>query len=362
MPPLAGADGEDLLPRMQGRQQSGVAYLETLDTQLGQGWSPLYGIRTDTHKYVRAPRPELYDLVADPKELDDLAAEQPELVARLDREIDRIHAAGRPLRMQGLPDAATRQQLESLGYVVAGGIDTDSLGVVEGIDPKDGRRTLKYSDDARTLAGLRDFAGALDKLGMVLGGGPHIDVRRAQLARKSGRLDESLAYADSCAAMAPGWSDCVMHRALTLWEMGRQEEAMETMRQAAALDPSDSDPLAHLGGFHLVRGEVPQASKMLEQALASREGNVEVFWRLAAVRIAQGRLEEADALLDRMPPDRLVEADVAAPVAAAEIEAGELDRARARLRPALDRAPGEQRLRMLWREVESRSAAASQDG
>ena len=53
------------------------AYFETLAPQLDFGWSPLLGLRAGSLKYIRAPRPELYDLAADPGELRSLAPSGP---------------------------------------------------------------------------------------------------------------------------------------------------------------------------------------------------------------------------------------------------------------------------------------------
>ena len=44
-------------------------YAETLAPRLDFGWSDLRAWRDGRYKYIRAPRPELYDLVADPVEL-----------------------------------------------------------------------------------------------------------------------------------------------------------------------------------------------------------------------------------------------------------------------------------------------------
>ena len=38
------------------------------------GWSPLRSLRTGDFKYIEAPRPELYNLASDPRELKNLAA------------------------------------------------------------------------------------------------------------------------------------------------------------------------------------------------------------------------------------------------------------------------------------------------
>ena len=41
------------------------------------GWAELRGIRTDQWKYIRAPKPELYDLIHDPAEQSNVIGDHP---------------------------------------------------------------------------------------------------------------------------------------------------------------------------------------------------------------------------------------------------------------------------------------------
>ena len=52
-------------------------YSETLYPRLQLGWSDLASLTDGSYQYIEAPRPELYDLVADPSERKDLAAARP---------------------------------------------------------------------------------------------------------------------------------------------------------------------------------------------------------------------------------------------------------------------------------------------
>ena len=56
------------------RGRASPLYAETLAPRLDFGWSDLRSIRDGRYKLIRAPRPELYDVVADPAETRDLAA------------------------------------------------------------------------------------------------------------------------------------------------------------------------------------------------------------------------------------------------------------------------------------------------
>src|SRR5204863_8852776 len=61
-------DGKSLTPYFSGDTSDRVAIGET-DYPLRFGWAPLRSVRSDGLKFIQAPRPELYDLHADPGEL-----------------------------------------------------------------------------------------------------------------------------------------------------------------------------------------------------------------------------------------------------------------------------------------------------
>lgn len=63
-------DGESLKPLLNGtdEEKDRTAIGET-DYPLRFGWAPLRSVRAEGFKFIEAPRPELYDLKADPKEV-----------------------------------------------------------------------------------------------------------------------------------------------------------------------------------------------------------------------------------------------------------------------------------------------------
>ena len=135
-----------------------VSYGETYYPRFHYNWSELVAVETERWKYVRAPRPELYDVRADPGELHDVAAEHPEIAATLARHLDSMNmerAGSEPTPSKLDPEALAR--LQALGYV--GGADsTSARRTGPRPDPKDGLPLLQELLQAQTD---RD-AGRLD--------------------------------------------------------------------------------------------------------------------------------------------------------------------------------------------------------
>jgi arylsulfatase A-like enzyme len=79
------------------------------------------GISSETHHLVLAPQsaPKLFDIVADPFELHDLAAQAPEIVRSMtdsQRAFLAAHARAALKALQPKADSAAEQALKKLGY------------------------------------------------------------------------------------------------------------------------------------------------------------------------------------------------------------------------------------------------------
>jgi arylsulfatase A-like enzyme len=102
------------------------------------GWAPLRALRADRYKLIDAPRPELYDLDADPGEQQNLYATRPAVAAAIRARLRSFvspHQA--PDDVPEDKDRAVLERLASLGYIsgrpaaVAGGSASSQR------DPKD---------------------------------------------------------------------------------------------------------------------------------------------------------------------------------------------------------------------------------
>ena len=128
-PTILQALGIPVPQQMQGRsliavasgQASGApppAFSETYYPYYHFGWSPLIAIRTGAYKYIRAPKPELYDLAADRAETNNLASADRSRTDKLQAELVSGYAgsATDAPRQESL-DAPTLARLKSLGYI-----------------------------------------------------------------------------------------------------------------------------------------------------------------------------------------------------------------------------------------------------
>ncbi len=249
-PALPSADGRDLVPLIEGRERAARSgYMETLATQLDHGWSPLLAIRQGRHKFIRAPRPELYDLVRDPREEYNQAEVEPEIAAHLDRLLTERLATlsavaektqrARPVT-RTVP-AAERRQLESLGYAVPGRPTNhalDALGVVGGPDPKDEIGILGVLASAHGALSEGRAADALELLVAHEDAGSAVAAVRAAAALTVGDFARAETDARAVLGVQPNRPDIELILGRSLEGTGDISGALQAYRRSLALDPS----------------------------------------------------------------------------------------------------------------------------
>jgi len=366
LPPLEEADGLDLLPLLDDEpDEPRVAWVETVATRLEHGWSPVYGVRTDRFKYLRAPRPELYAVQEDPGELDDLASTLPGVASDLDARVAAVLETARPLHMTLDPDPEERAQLEALGYVIPDTtIDLDAAVRVGGIDPKDTIEVLTGMSESLRLAQAGKRQEAIDLLLSLETEGGQTDARLGRLFREVGKLDESLVHARRAVATTPGWADTHFELGLTLRALGQLDEARRELVRATELDPANPSPHIALGALAMAQDDLDGAAVHLERAVAGNAFAREAYWRLAAIRLAQDRRDEARELLDALPASWRWRPEIAQNLAVGQVRAGDYKGALKRVRLALRRHPDATALRAFKTELEaalaSREDAASE--
>jgi len=172
LPALPDAQGASLVPRIEGRDgdSDGVVFGESFMPRIEFGWSELRMARDARFKYIQAPREELYDLVDDPHELENLASVEVERARRMAATLeawveattdDSAAGAARELSAEELG------RLRSLGYLGGDAVGQGDDGFI-GLDPKDGMEYSIRVEEARLARSEGEPERAIEILEGVL--------------------------------------------------------------------------------------------------------------------------------------------------------------------------------------------------
>ena len=272
--------GTDLRPLLRGETSSPrPQYFESMLAELGFGMAPLQAVRVGADKWIRAPRPERYDLSLDRAELHDRAGEDPSVDARLDAALQALldDSAGRALpALAATMDDQTTDMLRALGYLPAAD-DPSGMG---GIDPKDGLPLYEALSKARHLA-----------------------------QRK--RWPEAEATLRDLLIRAPANVSARNVLAIVLLRQGKTAEARAEYEQSLVTLPDQERAYLALAQIAAVSGDPEGARVLYDRALALSPGFIEAMVQRAALEMAQGRTEEAGSWIQRATAR-----DAEAPVAA----------------------------------------------
>jgi arylsulfatase A-like enzyme/Tfp pilus assembly protein PilF len=295
--PIPAADqGESLLPSIEDGSAppgaSRVALAETEVPRENYGWSALRAIREGPLKFIRAPRPELYDLTADPGESDDHAADRAQDAARLAADLESRFKEAEAVTTSGgrqEPDEQTRESLNALGYVFAA---APAPGTTLA-DPKDRVAVLNRLDEGRTLIAAGRFDAAAETLSRALAddpGNPTILFQRGRARLAAGRADRAGDDFTAVLARNPRNPDALQNLGSVRLAKGDLEGAAALFQKILDAAPDSPKALASLGIVRVRQGHFADAKPLFERALALEPDSQETKERLAAVmeRLAGG--------------------------------------------------------------------------
>jgi arylsulfatase A-like enzyme/Tfp pilus assembly protein PilF len=266
----ASMQGQSLLPLMApaAPAEDRPVYAESSYPRRAFGWSPLLAWREDRFLYVRAPKRELYDLVADPGASQNLAATRARTADGLDNQLAQfLRQSASTAPAQARVDPAVAARLSALGYV------SGSAGAPKatGADPKDRIAIANALHDAIVLVEDGAFTRAVPLLEKVVAGEPGIPIAQLNLGVALARQRQyarAIAPLRRAAALEPENMRGHYELGLALYSNGDLKGAADELGVVAAALPKWADARYSLGSVYARIDRVPDAMTELGAALA----------------------------------------------------------------------------------------------
>lgn len=273
----AQVQGVSLVPVLarQEAPSAAVSYAETLYPKMNMGWAELRGIRTNHWKYIRAPRPELYDLSQDPGETANVIQQHSAEVQRFEAQLQKVISPsgnGKTERVEtNLVDERIMSQLKSLGYLSGFAPRSYELNG-QGPDPKDRVEILKLLDAAESPDSKLSDPARVAALKTAVEADPKNPSLYYQLGgryERAGRYQEALDLYRT--ALARGIDSGRLHSRIADLSLkaGKRDQAIPEYEKAAQFNPSDLDSQTNLATAYLQSGRATDAERVFKWILTS---------------------------------------------------------------------------------------------
>ncbi len=292
--------GKNLLPALRGDEPPPdlAQYSESLLAQVGFGMSPLFGLRHGGYKWIRAPKPEVYDLRRDPHERTNLYPREARRGALLDRELAAVldDSRRRALAPQkSAMDGETARSLQALGYL-APEAERQALAAIPGLDPKDGLPLYEALERARHLEQQKRWADAEREIRSVVAKTPKntsaLGILAVALLRQGDLAGARETYLKMLAIDPKDARVYVMLGAIGMLE-GDFDGAERDYKQALAVNPAFVEAMANLGMIAALRDDDAEAERWYRRAMAADPTFPLAYRRLADLYYERGDFEKA---------------------------------------------------------------------
>ena len=277
-----------------GKQTS--CYSETDSPLLVHGWAPLRSLTTERWKLIRTTRPELYDLLQDPNETEDLASREPAQVIELDRQLSELERQLHTRDNRAAPlSSAEQKQMAGLGYL--GGRRTAVHKPGESLaDMKDMQQYHDAIVDARHALDEGHAEQAVQLLRRVVKALPNHLLSRVFLGEallQTGESAEAVEIFQEILRTEPDRPDVLVPLGIALAAREDWQGATEKFQQAIDVDPDLAESHYRLAVAFLHLKQPQLARQQLADCLALDPGYVAAHLELAAMLAREGQVEDA---------------------------------------------------------------------
>ena len=276
LPGLPGVEGQSLARLMKRPRSSGgerVFYFESLLGALDYGWAALRGIRSGNLKYISAPRPELYDLIEDPGETNNLVVQESERARALQDKLRTMLEESIPVHgsdSKASLDEEARERLESLGYLGGASVSEDFEFDQSKEDPKNliGYHNLKR--EAGNLVVEERFEEAREVCEQMLRERPQAFDTHYWLARIAKAENDNAAvvrHLSEAIRLKPDETKTRYELGVTLLEMNEIDAAMTHLNEALRIMPWSAELHNNVGIALAKKRRLAEAIEHFSEAL-----------------------------------------------------------------------------------------------
>jgi len=304
-PKAQGLLGQSLAPAFKGTTPDPrTCYAESEYAMSVHNWAPQRALINGEWKFVSSTKPELFDRRTDRAEQRNLAAEKPEVVARIRKGAEEFYRAMVPAPASAVVlSESARRGLEALGYVSGGGRTQGDEFLTPNLpDPKDLIDIMMDLKQVRKLFDSERFAEAVPLLEAAIKRSPRssdILQRLGHCYMKTQRIEEAISTLQRALEIDPEYRPTLRSLADALLQARRIDEAVKYYKIVLDLMPDDARTQLNLGVAYLRSEHIDEAIERFRVALRLQPDYGDAMINLATALTKRGQSAEAKQILEQ---------------------------------------------------------------
>jgi arylsulfatase A-like enzyme/predicted Zn-dependent protease len=310
MPTVLEMDGDALPPQVQGKSlvpfffkpqkaMESLAYSETFYPRFHYGWSDLKSVQNGRYKLILAPEPELYDLMNDAGEENNIAGSAGKIFAEMNAEAARfIEASSRNAYEMDYKkvDEETREKLAALGYIGSFTDPAKLKGKKLG-NPKEKIVVFNELSKARELGLQGDYEKAIKAIEGIIASDPDIIDAYFSLGNiyfKQEKYKDAVVWFEKALERKPDDSLSAINIGLSYERMGRFEEGEKFILGFIDQGFADSQLYFLLANMKFIEKKFDEAIPYFEKCLSLNAESAASLNMLASICIVKEDYDRAE--------------------------------------------------------------------
>lgn len=306
--PPKDAQGASLLPEVTGKARPAATpaelYSESFLPLLHFDWSELRGIQIGNYHFIDVPKPELYDIAADPGEQHNLYVQKPAIAQELKAKLEALeqkYTAGHQ-QAQSMPlDPVLMERLKSLGYAGFSGGHPVKPGENRQLpDPKDRIAMFELISDAIDASQHGRFQESASELTQALKTEETCVPVHYLLGLNYYRMQDfqdSIAEFRRVLELSPDYTLVYFYLGLAYARTGDYQQSIDYLQRTLKADGTNFAAAYNLGAAYLKLDRVDDAVAAFRQSLQIYSGYEPAHLALGEVLLYQQKVDEALAEL-----------------------------------------------------------------